>query len=360
MKDYAIYFTPLGSLASWPLSSDTLFGAVCWGIRTLGLMDDKQLLVWLKGNRHSPPFAFSHAFPLQLENKLRFFPRPNSLQTSTTDIETLSVEYKTKNNTNLKTSKAKIIEIGKKIKNIKYVSESVLNQIIHNNLGAIDIYRSILFDQGEVTNNSYAILTKKEAADVPDRLLITEAVQHNQIDRQAGSAAEGMLYYRAETFFAPGAGLWALLRCEDEIYQEYLLPSLRYLEYTGFGLDRTSGKGHFHIDVNPLSSLPASKSPRAMMTLSRFLPQKGELSLKGAPLAYTLITLRPKREQKFPRSLPPDVSSTPIYKRSLRVFETGSVFPFTISKEIYGQLVRVTPSNHEPVYQSGAAIMVFL
>ena len=96
-----------------------------------------------------------------------------------------------------------------------------------------------------------------------------------------------------------------------------------------------------------------------MMTLSHYLPGADEFDPQAEPLAYTLKTLRPKREQKFLRSSA-DQKSTPIYKQAMRVFEPGSVFALRAKKEIYGKLARLTPPEQEAIFQSGAALMVFL
>ncbi|RPH56819.1 MAG: hypothetical protein EHM81_12560 [Chloroflexi bacterium] len=195
---------------------------------------------------------------------------------------------------------------------------------------------------------------------MPGKLFESEAMQHNQIDRMAGATVDGMLFYREETFFAPGAGLWALLRADEQDFARYIHPALRYLADTGLGADRTSGKGQFEITVESAPTLPRVKSPRAMMTLSHYLPVIGEFDPQGEPLAYALKTLRPKREQKYSRPLLDGQKSAPIYKQAVRVFEPGSVFPFKNKKELYGRLARLTPAGQEAVFQSGATLMVYL
>lgn len=74
MNTYAVYFKPLTPLASWPLGSDTLAGAVCWGIRLLGLMDDDALSHWLEKQKDQPRFASVRLsrFILALRNPFGF------------------------------------------------------------------------------------------------------------------------------------------------------------------------------------------------------------------------------------------------------------------------------------------------
>jgi CRISPR-associated protein Csm4 len=362
MNTYAVYFKPRGALASWPLASDTLFGAVCWGMRMLGLMDDEHLTAWLDSHRDDPPFAFSHAFPAYLNGKtpLRLYPRPATFQPAFADFNALALEWQKQKGGTLKAAKAKLAEAGKFFKWLDYVTEGVLAEITAGRLKPVDGLQAMLFDTGAVTAKTHTLCTKSEAKQLPEQLFQSEAMQHNQIDRMAGATVEGALYYRDEVFFAPGSGLWALLRSEPADFEQYIHPSLRYLADTGFGADRTSGKGHFEIDVQPAPPLPQAATPNAMMTLSHYLPISGEFDPQAEPLAYALKTLRPKREQKYPRPLPPGQKTPPIYKQAVRVFEPGSVFPLKSQKPVYGRLARLTPQTQEAVYQSGAALMLYL
>ncbi len=358
MNTFAVYFKPRGPLASWPLASDTLFGAVCWGIRILGLMNDAQLEQWLEDNRASPPFAFSHAFPAFYSpdcSPIRFYPRPLSFQLAFQDLEALAAEEQQRS----KTRKLAVVEATIQIKHFKklaYVSEAVLIEIIQGQLSALDACKMLAAGQ----SNKTLLCKPEEAVLLPPRLYQTEAVQHNQIDRVRGATAEGLLFYSDETHFAPNCGLWALLRTSEEVFRQYIHPALRLLGDTGFGADTSTGKGHFEIQVSEAFSPPISEKPQAMMTVSHYLPAEGELNLSGSPFMYTLKILRPKRSHKFPRPLPEGMRSSPIYKQEMPVFVPGSVFPFTTHKDIYGQLKRLTPLDQEPVYQSGAALMIYL
>ncbi len=97
-----------------------------------------------------------------------------------------------------------------------------------------------------------------------------------------------------------------------------------------------------------------------MMSLSHYLPLAEELDLQARPLAYSLKMLRPKREQKYLPALAVGQTTSPIYKLAIQVFEPGSVFALQQQKEIYGQLARLTSQTEQPVFQSGAAVMVYL
>ena len=186
-------------------------------------------------------------------------------------------------------------------------------------------------------------------------------VQHNQIDRQTGGTGEGLLFYEPEKFFASGGMLWALARAERETMETRVRPAFRYLANTGLGANRSSGKGQFDFEVANAPALPdAGSRANAFLSLSRYLCASGELGESG-PLAYRLISLWPKREQQFP--LPEDGRrSAPVYKRRIRVFEPGSVFPLAERRPYYGQLATLIPEGDGPwpVYQSGFTLPVFI
>ncbi len=366
MNTYAVYFKPLGALATWPLTSDTLFGAVCWGIRELGLMSDQQLTEWLEMQKEAPLFAFSHAFPYYRQAKvyLRLYPRPATFQPEINDFYTLALEWKkTKSGMTLKAAQVDTAAAGKKFKRIQYVSEIVFHQIAGGNLRPLAGLKAMLSDSGQYISKAGALWTVPEAGSLPERpekLYETEAMQHNQIDRMSGGTVESMLFYRNETFFAPNAGLWALLRADEKDISQYIRPALSYLADTGLGADRTSGKGQFEISLEAAPALPVVNKPSGMMTLSHYLPHAGELSSLRKPLAYTLKMLHPKREQRYTTLPQENQKSAPVYKRSIRVFEPGSVFPFVNPKDVFGRLARLTPPEQEAIYQSGAALMVYL
>jgi CRISPR type III-A-associated RAMP protein Csm4 len=263
----------------------------------------------------------------------------------------------------LKSAQAKLAEAGKKFKQMGYVTEEALTGIAVGKLKPVDGLRALLFDRGALCAKAGVLCMETEAKRLPEKMLETEAMQHNQVDRMAGATVEGMLYYRLETFFTPGTGLWALLRCDPADFDRLIHPALRYLADTGFGADRTTGKGQFDIEVQPFASLPQATVPQSMMTLSHYLPIAAEIDYQSQPIAYTLMTLRPKREQKFQRSMPAGQKTPPVYKQAVRVFEPGSIFSLKAikaKKEIYGQLVRLTPPEQEAIFQSGAAIMLYL
>ena len=366
METYAVYFRPRSALAAWPLSSDLLAGAVCWGIRLLGLMDERALSEWLAEQQNQPRFAFSQGMPAWLGGTapLRFYPRPFNFYPRPSDLETVLQQRKGQTGQQTKTLRAELAKKNKQIKGIAYVSESALAAIRNEALKPVDFF--LLDEQKSAWKKVDNLLcSQPEAKELqpyphaqPTRLFEFAAVQHNSVDRVGGATVEGALFYKEEVFFAEGAGLWAALRAFPDDLETLIAPALRLLADTGFGADRSVGKGFFDIRVEPLISNLFYQSGKAVMTLSRYLPLAGEIDWQGEPLAYHLRTVHPKREQRFLFGL--EGGSRPvIFKQAVRMFEAGSVFPQPAEeKAIFGRWTLLSPPDLPPVYQSGAAILL--
>lgn len=360
MKTYAVYLKPCGSLATWPIASDTLFGAVCWGIRLLGLMNDRTLTEWLETQCKTPCFAFSHAFPVYFNGSAttRCYPRPANFYPSLREVDSLAMELQVKDKLSLKQARIQVAKVVKEFKKITFVSEVVLAQILSGTLTAAKILKTFLQEENAYFVRGGVLGYSRTDSLLPARLYLTEPIQHNHIDRMGGSTAEGLLFYREETFFQPNTGLWAVLKAKEEDVTKYIRPALYYLSDTGLGADRTSGKGHFAIRVESFDLPFQPSKEEVMLILSHYLPQSGEINLQAEHQAYLLKTLRPRREKQYPRPLLEGRRTEPIYKQSVQVFMPGSMFALQTKKEIYGQLVRLTPENDEPIYQSGAAVAI--
>ena len=368
MKTYIIYLRPRSSLAS-SLASDTLFGAVCWGIQVLQLKPD--VGHWL-ASQSAPPFVFSSAFPAWLAKNgthLLLYPRPATFEVSPAGFDTLVQTYHQQENVPLKTARLAVLDQAKQLKNASLISQGIFEEVVRGVLSASDVLQSMLAPSPQFALHgkvlikvSEQLMLQKSGVD-PERGISSEwPVQHNQIDRLAGATGEGQLFYQNEINFAPHAILWALLRAESATVEELIKPALRYLADTGLGANRTVGKGHFEITVEPAPEIPTAKQANGVMMLSRYFPTQDEVSaVCQYPLAYRLTTLRAKREQKFPRLIE-GMAARPIYKQPIRVFEPGSVFSLQHQpREVYGQVVQVVSAEDGgPVYQSGAALPVFL
>ena len=366
MNTYAIYLRPRGALAS-RLSSEMLFGAVCWGIQSPGLTDVGRLL---KDQFAAPRFAFSAAFPLlyqlddgQFKSSVRFYPRPVTFEVT----PSMAAQAGT-----TKTAKLKVADtLKKEFRPVKFLSESIMQRVAVDPQATLSLWLTAALGRDEETNRystgdlqrvSGYLLSAAEAQTWDGLIGSKEGPrQHNQIDRLGGATVEGLLFYENEQHFKVNNGLWAVVRADQAAMDDWVRPALRLLADTGFGANRSVGKGQFDITVDDNFKLPGNESnANGFMSLSRYLPAPDE-ALTGEPLAYQLTTLRAKREKKFPADEGPQ-ASPPIYKESVRVFEPGSIFPRTNRREVYGRLAVAIPETAPggPTYQSGLAVPLFV
>ena len=372
LQNYAVYFWPKGALAS-NLGSDTIFGAVCWGLHLLG-HDVNQLLSTFQ----PPKFAFGSPCPVydSPAGRLRFYRWPAWLVIGSAEISRVAEAKATATQSlTRKEALAETTTRAKGLSKLTYLSEALFQEAVTGNLTALQFFQR-LPASGQAEQSPEAIervgpaaLSYQERAKLGlknplrDWLIKTEAVQHNHIDRVAGATVEGLLFYEQEQYFRSGAGLWCLLRTDETTLTDLIQPALRYLADTGLGANRSVGKGHFDIEVEPAPPLPdAGSAANGLVMLSRYLPLPGEWSPTASPLHYKLINLTAKREKKFAR-IRPGQKTLPIYKRSLRMLEAGCVVPYTNQGQsdnlgIYGQLAEVVPDEGDGrrTWQSGLAI----
>ncbi|MBN1877861.1 MAG: hypothetical protein JXA33_26810 [Anaerolineae bacterium] len=369
MRTYPIYLWPRGTLAS-RLSSDTLFGAVCWAIRILGLADVGK---WLETFNAQPAFAFSAPFPVVRTgtdtSPVRFYPRPFLPPLSAGQVNTLLVEecqrYPRADEIS---ARMHVTARAKHLKHKAYLSEALFTEVVNGNLDTMALYRRYT-DVGtaavDIETIGSALLSYPERQQLQTTGVLSgfvreDDVQHNQVDRVTGATVAGALFFEHETYFRPRCGLWCVLRTDADTLQQRIAPALRYLADTGLGANRTTGKGHFDIVVGDPFTLPISASANSFISLSHYLPRVGEWPCNGEPLHYDLHILWPKRESKFVIAVPGE-RTPPVRKRRLRMFAPGSVFPLAEQREVYGQLVQAVPpsAGYHTVWQSGLTIPVF-
>jgi CRISPR type III-A-associated RAMP protein Csm4 len=373
---YAVYLWPRGSLAS-DIESDTLFGAVCWALATLKMTDVDKLL---RAFDAAPRFAFSSTFPAYQSDRgiLRFWPRPLTGGLTPQQVNRLAADEVKKRRSAFehRPEAAAVVEIVEKekrhLKKAAHVSEALFKEIVEQGLTVLELLQRLTNkgkQAGDIESLGGMLISYDERrrlsgnGEMPGRLASTEAMQHNQIDRVTGSAAEGLLFFEEETFFASGSGLWCVVAVDGDETLQWLQAAFRYLSDTGLGANRSTGKGHFQIEVGQALQLPdAGTAANAFVTLSKYLPWSGEWSEDQRPLSYDVKTVWAKREQKIPRA-PTGAQSPPIYKEPLRMFMPGSVFPLgTPRQSIYGRLAEVVKAGDNggvTVWQSGLAIPVF-
>lgn len=337
MKTCQFKLTPISSFHGFP-SSDTLFGAICWGIKRV--YNESRLLEILKDYESSPVFIITSTFPyLEFQNySLPFYPRPIFPGLSATDIKEISGDDKKE--------KTRVITEYKKFKKAEYVSDSIFKKILNG------VSEKELFDE---YIKKHLIMIKKMllTTDEANKILkeerqtyCSEMVQKNAIDRLSMSTGEeGQTFYQGEYFVSSIFKLHFLVKTEKINFFNQIF---RYLEDKGIGGNRSTGKGRFKIEF--IKELEIGKdSLNKFITLSRYIPQKSEVS----PVFYEVFACRSKVDSDG------EFKGEDVWKARVMYFKEGSIFTAKERREFYGRAPVVKRIDGQKIYQNGFAFPVF-
>ncbi|MFA0760235.1 MAG: hypothetical protein HZLCBSQH_000325 [Candidatus Fervidibacterota bacterium] len=337
MAVWMVNLRPQSSVAAW-LSSDTIFGAIFWALKHVH--GEAELQKWLQCCRSDlPQVAFSSAFPFITPDPLiRFLPKPITLN------PTAEVVAKWQSD---RCQLLKAMETAKEVSKASFISESLFAQAAKGELTAEKLLEQVM--SGQIALKSSCLLSAEEAKATPTRFWSTVDTQHSAVDRVLTSAAEGLLYFDTEHFFAPKVGLYFLVHCPDDFPLEAIL---RFLSHSGVGGNRTVGKGHFDWHAEPaeqwLANLEAQNGD-AIVLLSRCTPKPEEFDWQKS--LYRLTSKRPKFESAFGQPVR-------VYKGIIRQLLEGSVLCPKQVKPAYGQLLKVGDAQgwdgkSHPVFHNG-------
>lgn len=352
MKTYRIILKPRSSITSLP-SSDTLFGAICWGIRII--YGENVLNSILAEYNSNPKFIVSSSFPVLRCNDriVYFYPKPLKEELNSFEIESILSEY------NDKRIQVKIIDEYKEFKKIEFVSESIFNRLIIGNktkevfktylVGRIDSnkVRMILVDNMLIDVDEYTKIFDKE-----EKLMFEISVQRNMIDRLSLSAARGETFYSKEYFLNPKLGVYFLIKTDNI---DFFIPIFRYLEDTGIGKDRYIGKGCFKFETPQVVTWfpDVVDTKNYFLTLSKFIINPDEIDVEGE-MFYELVPCFSKIDSIF------EFKGENVFKDKVIYAKEGSIFKAKQRKEFYGQTPVVKKINNTEVLQNGLAFPVFI
>ncbi|MBN1220829.1 MAG: hypothetical protein JXM69_18045 [Anaerolineae bacterium] len=367
MDTYLILLQPRGAhLGS--ITSQKLFGAMCWALDTLGMVNVGDLLA---GFSQNPRFAFSSAFPFVVKPEaaaknpdnlgpadiIRLFPKPLLPPITMAQVQEMA---KASGHTGIHFKRAIKEIVSEQIKPVQqaaYVSEGLFNGICTGEWDHAALAKEV---RQKVKKVGTALWLDKEYRQIwgrtgdPGNLWSTTDVQRNAVDRVAGSTAEGLLFHETQTLYqSERVGLWFAARVDAEAWG-WLQAAFRYLADTGLGGKRTTGKGHFdfHWQATP-NLLPDAPDADSFVTLSHYVPNFEQGQIEAQPQRYTLKVTRQKAENKFPGQ------EQRVYIGGLKFFTEGSVFEFRRKQAIYGSLSRLDEVNGRAVYYNGMAVPVF-
>ncbi|OKY76862.1 MAG: hypothetical protein BM485_02020 [Desulfobulbaceae bacterium DB1] len=332
MKEYIVRLVPRSAFAP-AIHSDTIFGAVCWGIRTLfGL---EQLLESLARFREKePPFLFSSAFPYRETSRgFRYFlPRPILQPIPAARLRGLIPDEKRRIYHSEKYSLVRGAQRYKEFKKIQWIPQDIFQRILH------DPREEVLFQ---------AFL---DGLYLAPRFQTNAVRQQNSIERLAGSTAgAGNVFHSHEARFRCCHGLYFLLRVADEA-TDLLLSVLNYLADSGIGADARTGKNWFTVELEGKRMFETVTGGDGFFTLSRYIPQE---SLADSKSWYAIAPVRSTVESRL------EFAGDDIWKRRVMYLMPGSYISPMTRQAHFGGIVPVKELAGQTIYQYGLAYPVW-
>ncbi len=236
MANYRITMSIKSSIRS-KFQSDTIFGHICWAYRYLN--GKEQLEKWLHDYAESPTLI-SNAFPKG------FMPKPT--------LPPLS--YNMRN----KLSNGKDLDAGlhKKHKKITFVREDWFWKS-HSHLTSEKLFIHL-----------NELLKEKDVFEV-DSILVT----HNRFNRHTGRADEGGLFDTEEDFFLARDNKpleFSFYIKSETLNIKMIEKIMNYISLTGFGADKSVGKGQIEIINIVEIDIPMPSKVNSFISLANFIP----------------------------------------------------------------------------------------
>lgn len=328
MNTYKLTLTLQGPLGT-PLSADTLWGHLCWGI--VYHQGPAALEEFLAATR-SPP---ADGPPLVLSDPLPagFMPRPILPPPEPAEEDELvdSLVARGLLPKDLPEQTDKLASLRRR----RYVSLEDFRAII-DNLSVTELMRTGCEHAGA------------HRPSVPR--MVTAAVAHNTIDRLTNhTLAEGGLFFSPETFTngLVDFDVWTASSLDAARVRELFTWGLE----GGYGRDASTGKGNLAVgDLTP-ASLPAAKAPNAMMTLGPCAPAADDPT-RGH---WTVETRFGKLGG--PWATQDDPAGAGVFKHPVIFLAAGAVLAGPV-RPFLGRLVEGVHPGRPEVVQYGLALTV--
>lgn len=229
MQDYMIKLKLCSPLIT-PLDADTIFGHLCWAIRYI--KGNNFIENFLNSFEKSPIFLVSDGF---LSDTL---PKPILPELNHEDIIVLSeareiIEILGGRNRNRKSNLLNLLSAIKSIKRTKYIPTDIFLKLADN-----FSEKSLII---ELLKHKNTIINKETESE-------TIEITHNSIDRLTSAVTEkGELFTQNEIFYDKDTVFDIYLRIFDKAYLDLLNDAFNYISHTGYGKDKSTGKGIFSI-----------------------------------------------------------------------------------------------------------------
>jgi CRISPR-associated protein Csm4 len=287
-----------------PLHSDTLFGHICWAWRYLKSEDE--LIKFLRSfNDDNAHLVLSSGFPKG------YLPMPILRPLSFEEEGELQKHYK---------SKLEFAREMKALKKVSYIQISAM-MMLKENLSYYNLYIKHL---------------KAEILLENPRIYKTDEVWHNAKNRLTDRVIEGKLFAKHDNFYYEDTELNVYI--EDTYFdRKNLYEIFDFISRSGYGADKSVGRGVFKYELIDGWGLPEAENPNAFMNLSHYHPKEGDFK-EGF---YEITT----KFGKIGGHWASGIDGGP-YKMPLLMLKPGSIFLTESHKLFYGSLI---PNVHKQV-----------
>ena len=307
------------------IPADTLFSAICQTWTTF--YDAESLNDFLNqytAENGTLPFTLTSAFPYAQD--IYFFPKPLTFPESKDTSD----------------------NARKKIKKVRFISESIFQDIVSGNSHNFDKDDKDNLINGEnvwVSTDEKEQLKKLMDEDKNEKLYVWKTATRPRVTigaRNAGSE----IWHVQTVQFNKNCGLWFAAKFDSEATKLKIETLLRILGDNGIGGERNAGYGQFTFQPDTHFLMPTTEDSNQFVTLSPICPKSSEQLehlLKGN-IAYNLNPLTGW------------VGSPGTHKRRKKVnmFAEGSVLN-SYDKHV-GRLIELTPKDYpHPIYRYGYA-----
>lgn len=317
MKRLKITIKPTSSFIS-EMQSDTVFGHFCWAWRDI--FGEESLQKNLKGYDERPFIVFSSAFPSDM------LPLP-----ILPSVEPKVFESSLKNIFPNEDAAKVSAYFGKKQKKNNLIAWNELQLALSENITSESLL--VNYMKGCDYKNGKLMPTKEEG------LCEKELVFKNSISRETGTTVKGggSLYHFSETFFneKQEVKLDIYSMYDDRVISAGAIEEVfSVIGKTGFGKDKSTGKGRFEICAvvdEPKELAPHCKNPNGFISLSCGVSDQYSDLLYG------------KTFTKFGKHGGTMAVQGKHIKNPIIMYKPGSTFTIKEQKPFYGKGVELDP-----------------
>lgn len=307
--------------------SDTLFGAICWGLRdSRGEAELEDFLASFADG--DPPFTISSAVPVvEHERRHYLLPKPR-LPGPRLDTDD---EHESGGAQRLSETRLEALQTWKRL---EYLPDTVFGRLARGDWTKADVLDRLEADQFTVGDHTYErcdeflLPVKDEAsadsdsdpaaadtsADAPPRPYEREPRTRSAINRLT-SSTDGRLFQTERVQFHDRTQLAILARGETEAVVE----GLALIQDRGIGGGRSIGNGQYRIEEDVIPNLPNPDADR-VCTLSLCIPRAGELEAFTSEGYYEVETRKGVLETER-------AAHGGVWKRRVLALAEGSILP---------------------------------